>query len=279
MRLLFCCYLISLNILSQSNYFGFQSINPSFFDKCILHITTDSVISHHPIISPKKIPSDNRMADFITDFDNDLPEEVISVIEHTLNLLSLNILSDYPIKIKFNWETLGEYVLANAAPTSFHTGFDNIPLPGFSYGVSLAENICQCSLNGTTEDIIVNINSQQDWYLGLDGATPGTQSDLVTVLMHEIIHGLGFLAAGEEDGVGPMWHFLSYNNSAITLMSEEEEILEAITSNQVIYNGPNAELESCNEPLLIYSPNPIAPGAVFLIGMKVPILQVILIRL
>ena len=41
-------------------------------------------------------------------------------------------------------------------------------------------------------DIYININTDVNWYVGTDGNTPITQYDLLTVIINEFIHGLGF---------------------------------------------------------------------------------------
>ena len=48
-------------------------------------------------------------------------------------------------------------------------------------------------MNGESRyDIVANFNSNVDWYYGTDMNCPDTLYDLVTVVMHEIGHGLGF---------------------------------------------------------------------------------------
>ncbi len=44
----------------------------------------------------------------------------------------------------------------------------------------------------TEADVELVLNSTAKWYLGTDGNTPVTKYDLVTVVIHELCHGLGF---------------------------------------------------------------------------------------
>ncbi|HYJ13615.1 MAG TPA: hypothetical protein VEW66_08490 [Thermomicrobiales bacterium] len=59
----------------------------------------------------------------------------------------------------------------------------------------LQEAIEGRNLNGDDADIRVTFNTNFDWYTGLDGRVPSDQYDVVSVVMHEIGHGLGFSAS------------------------------------------------------------------------------------
>ncbi|WP_299113957.1 T9SS type A sorting domain-containing protein [uncultured Winogradskyella sp.] len=63
--------------------------------------------------------------------------------------------------------------------------------PNTLYPAALAEKLIGSELNGTNSvDIGCNFNSNVDWYFGTDG-NAGTQIDFVSVVLHELGHGLG----------------------------------------------------------------------------------------
>jgi hypothetical protein len=79
--------------------------------------------------------------------------------------------------------------------------FAGAPLPATYYPVALANKLAGTDLQASTSDISMQFNSDlgkptclagSGWYYGLDNQH-GALSDLVTVLLHEIGHGLGFL--------------------------------------------------------------------------------------
>ena len=58
---------------------------------------------------------------------------------------------------------------------------------------ALADKRACGNVGGGTYDIVANFNSDfADWYFGTDGLVPSSQWDFVTVVLHEIGHGLGF---------------------------------------------------------------------------------------
>jgi len=93
-------------------------------------------------------------------------------------------------------------VLGQAGATTIHGNFPNAPSSNTWYVVGLANILSGTDLNGATPEIQAQFNSEIDtgclsgrlFYYGLDGQQ-GQNTDFVTVLLHELGHGLGFLSA------------------------------------------------------------------------------------
>lgn len=85
-------------------------------------------------------------------------------------------------------------VLGNSRITGFAGGWAIDALHPYAfYPVTVAEKIAGEKLNTDAEgDIELVLNSTTNWYLGTDGNTPVQRYDLVTVVLHELCHGLGF---------------------------------------------------------------------------------------
>jgi Calx-beta domain/PA domain len=92
-------------------------------------------------------------------------------------------------------------VLGSAGATTFFRDFTNAPLPSTWYPVALANSLAGSDLNGGTAEINANFNANLGnagcltgfpFYLGADNNAPANAIDLVTVLLHEFGHGLGF---------------------------------------------------------------------------------------
>lgn len=95
-------------------------------------------------------------------------------------------------------------VLGSAGATQVWRDFAGAPLASTWYSSALANSLYGADLDGgTTADISAQFNSSingdpsclasYNWYYGLDGLVPGVPwIDFVTVVEHEICHGLGF---------------------------------------------------------------------------------------
>ncbi len=130
---------------------------------------------------------------FVIKFIETPPSNVIEVINAAINIWSEVIRTRVPINISISYRSLGASILGNAGPTSLYANFSNAPLSGVYYPVATAESLAGINLNGDESDINVNINSDySNFYIGL-GVPSSSQYDLLSILLHEIGHGLGII--------------------------------------------------------------------------------------
>jgi hypothetical protein len=92
-------------------------------------------------------------------------------------------------------------LLGSAGTVTVHRDFPAAPLPGTFYPQALANALAGVDLDPASPDIAATFSSALDggtclggsrWYYGLDGAPPPGDLDFVTVVLHELAHGLGF---------------------------------------------------------------------------------------
>ncbi len=124
------------------------------------------------------------------------------------------------------------------------------------YPVALAEKISGMEINEVTEsDIVASFNKNTSWYYGTDGNTPAGKMDLVTIVLHEIGHGLGFtdsytvesgegrvgLASG-PDSIPIVFDLFVENNLNQNLfqdfISPSKELGTQLQSNNLFFNSP-----------------------------------------
>lgn len=97
-------------------------------------------------------------------------------------------------------------VLGFAGPNNVYRDFAGAPRPNTFYGDALADSLagvdlCPPESCDDSDDIGAAFNTVLGapscpfpaWYMGLDGQTPDGTPDLVTTVLHELGHGLGFL--------------------------------------------------------------------------------------
>jgi hypothetical protein len=148
------------------------------------------------ILPPKKLLLQSEATlqglNFIAYFGT-ISAEARHAAQYAMSLWSGYLKSDVPIRIFITEKPMGTGVLASAYPGSMLHGFEG-STPNVLYPVALAEKIARKELNSTSQyDIVVNISDNHSmWYYGTDGNTPANKYDLVTIVMHEITHGLGY---------------------------------------------------------------------------------------
>ena len=135
------------------------------------------------------------------------PDEARHAFEYALDIWAAHLSSPVPIVIEAFWSELEENTLGSAGSV-LGVQLTNRGEPDTWYTTAQASALMEqdvLAIIGGDHDIRVNINcSFNDWYFGTDGNPPFGKIDFVTVVLHEIGHGIGFsgtLSAlpGEEE--------------------------------------------------------------------------------
>ncbi|PIF05420.1 MAG: hypothetical protein CSA36_06695 [Draconibacterium sp.] len=130
-----------------------------------------------------------------------VPDEATKAIEYAISIWEQNISSPVAINVTIKWEEECGNLLAYAGATNFIKNFPAAPFDDVYYPIALAEKLMGEDINQDKEaDIVCFVNSQVNWYFGTDGNTPVTKYDLVSAILHEIAHGLGFSGFFDTDG-------------------------------------------------------------------------------
>ena len=127
------------------------------------------------------------------------PSEAINAFEYAVSIWESHLDSDVPIRVGANWTALGEFTLGSAGPSQIVQIEQGEDMTWYSIAQGSAMSgidfVAQSQGTGSEVDydVIVNMNSNWDrWYFGTDAQTPNGMIDFVTVVLHEIGHGLGF---------------------------------------------------------------------------------------
>ena len=88
---------------------------------------------------------------------------------------------------------------------SDYRNFSGAPRANTWYAESLANALHGSDLGPSKFDMHITYNQNFTWYYGTDGNTPATQMDLMTVVLHEICHGLNFSGSAQYAGGGADW--------------------------------------------------------------------------
>ncbi|MTB50545.1 T9SS type A sorting domain-containing protein [Lewinella sp. W8] len=198
---------------------------------------------------------------FTLRFSDSVPSVAEASMTFAANIWGSILQSEIPIVVDVDWQDrMDNRLLASAGPSTLIRGFVGSE-PDTWYPVALAEAISGQQLNGTDDaDITVVANSTANWYFGTDGDTPRNRIDLVSVFLHELGHGLGFLSSADtisetELGLGFGGRFIIYDLFLETegglpladpsvFTTPSPELLQAATMNDLVFNGPEANREN-----------------------------------
>ena len=205
------------------------------------------VDSHVKIPAPELLHLKSANAESSVIFDveySGFSSSAINAFEYATSIYKLYFNSSVKIRIYASFESLGTNVLGSASPSGFYYDFDGSK-PGVLYPVALAEKIAGKDLNDTSDyDIEIYISDETDiWYFGTDGNTPSGKYDFVSVMLHEMGHGLGFIGTMtvNSDGLGE-WGYGTDQPTVFDLYiynGDDEQIIDE--SN---FTNPSSQLRS-----------------------------------
>ncbi|MEQ9621948.1 CARDB domain-containing protein, partial [Coleofasciculus chthonoplastes] len=200
---------------------------------------------------------------------NGFSTEAQTAFEYAVDIWENLIVSPVPIEIEANWTPLETNVLGSAGANYYYDNFANAAYTNTWYPSALANSLAGSDLDTTAHDINANFNSNKsNWYFGTDGNTPTGKTDFVSVVLHELGHGLGFSGSMSYDfgtGQGSWWsqpkiydHFTvngsgqklidTFPNSSVALGAQ-------LTNDNLFFNGSNAVAANGGTNPKLYAPS------------------------
>jgi hypothetical protein len=199
-----------------------------------------------------------------------------TAFQYAVDIWSSLITSSVPITVNANWTNLGAGVLGSAGPTTFTRDFVGAPQANTFYPAPLANSMNNSDLNPLNVDIDCNFNSAfGNWYLGIDGNCPSDQYDFVSVVLHELCHGLGFVGSafyispngyyGLGSPVYPVVYDRFSESSAGTdipaFANPSVALGSALLSNDLYWLGSFGNIGNGGSRPRLYAPNVWAQGS------------------
>jgi len=123
------------------------------------------------------------------------PENAQNAFQFAVDIWKNLIYSPVPIHVKANWVSLKKDVLGSCRPADYRTDFNSTQIWNCYYPIALVEKMLGEEVNSVNDyEIEASFNKDfSNWYFGTDGNTPADQYDFVSVVLHEMAHGLGFI--------------------------------------------------------------------------------------
>ena len=196
----------------------------------------------------------------------------MNAFEYAVSIWETQIKSDVTIVVDADFSSLGTGVLGGAGTTTIHRNFSGAAYSNTWYAAALANTLSGTDQNGSEAEISASFNnniniSGIDWYYGTDGNTPGNRIDFVSVVLHEIGHGLGFFGSMTVSGGVGTWGYNGFpvvydlfteNGAGQSLMNDFPKgsvaLKNQLTSNDVYFDGLNANAANGNSRVQLYAP-------------------------
>ena len=165
------------------------------------------VSTEAPIIVCEKYPFNSLTEVLAPDFRNlktnvktssitvdftDFPEAAKIPFLEAVSVWESILISRIPIKIKASWEAINATTLASTGSNRVYRDFSNSALKNVWYPPALAEAISGKNINEDNHEITITVNKNIAWSYSINGARENFKYDLMTVILHEIAHGIGF---------------------------------------------------------------------------------------
>jgi len=206
-----------------------------------------------------------------------VPVDVQAAVRFAAEIWEGILVSNVPIRASVEWLPLEPTSLASARPTVVFQS-SGLPEPELWYPVALAESLLGEPLNEPDSfDIRIVLNSNQNWYLGTDGQAPRSRYDMVTVILHEIAHGLGFFDTSDKDENGEgvfliqdrpiIYDAFMIDADSVQLIDTSRyprpslALLNAFQSEQITFGDPEAALANGGENPILYAPPEYTRGS------------------
>lgn len=202
----------------------------------------------------------------------DFTPEAQAAFQYAVDIWQSLLVSNVPIRINATWEPLRANVLGSAGPSNVYglTGYGE-RISNSLYPTALVEKLVGQNINGNDADINASFSSTFNWYLGTDGNVPAGQYDLVSVVLHELGHGLGFLTAKGYDvdskigslSTPPSIYADFMENGAGLSVADTRvftnpsvELGTAFTTNDLYFDSPLTRAANNGERARLYAPAP-----------------------
>lgn len=176
-------------------------------------------------------------------------------------------------------------VLGAAGPINVYRDFTGAPIAGTWYPSALANALHGSDLDGD-DDIEATFNSTIGttcafpfgWYYGLDATPSGGDTDFVSVLVHELGHGLGFLTLIDDTdgskfaGFNDTFMLHLENHGAVPAdfpsMTDGQRLAAVTSTGNLHWTGTNVRAASgilsagkVGDHVRMYAPNPVEEGS------------------
>jgi hypothetical protein len=205
-----------------------------YYPYCNLKLGTGSYPHFNP---PPANFSQIKTTVFDITFVNTTPE-VETAVWYAADIWSSILVSAVPVNMIVKYYPVQNFY-GQCVP-NLVKNFPGAPVEDVWYFTSLADVITGTDQNPGEFDCDIILSSSADWYYSTDGKTPSNKVDLVSVILHEMGHALGYLSLGKISGGIGSYGYITTSDLGRPIEFEFKELLGLPTVyDKRIKNGDN----------------------------------------
>jgi hypothetical protein len=232
----------------------------------------DKGVSEPVYLPPRVGEAKVATATFEVTYDG-FSTEAQTAFQAAVDIWSQKITSPHVIRVQANWTPLEENVLGSARANSIWSGLPSDP--NTWYPDALVDVLAGFDVGEGAFDIVASFNSDYDhWYFGTDGNTPSTRSDLMSVVLHELCHGLGFVGSASVeagagswgiDGLPTIYDLFTEDGSEDTIIdtavyaNPSDSLASVLQGGSVFWGGSNAVAVNAGVRPRLFAPSEWEP--------------------
>lgn len=215
-----------------------------------------------------------NVSNFVPTYDSDMPTAAQTAFDYALDLMEDIFVADVDITLDVVWEDVPGNVIGFAGSGAWRANLPFHPETNKWYPEVLT-NEYKGSQHNSSADIDVTLDSSANWYFGTDGNPAWNEIDLVTVIIHEVSHGLGFTGTASSNGTpaNTTIGWLTWPNiydpfvedgngvSVLGLPINSQTLLDALTGDDLFFNGFYTNGSNGGTPAKLKSDDPYVQGS------------------
>ena len=165
------------------------------------------VVPDQTVRRANALTADARISTISVNYGAGFPASAQVAFAAAVDIWQTQVKSPITIVVDANWVDFGDPLLL--AESGVGCEFHDVPgaiRPATWFVSAIAERLAGASLSsgcGSAHQISVSVSSTASWYFGTDGVPTAGKVDLVSVALHELTHGLGFIGTADvASGLG-----------------------------------------------------------------------------
>ena len=204
-----------------------------------------------------------------------VPDAAKAAIESALDRWAAVLRIAVPVQVDIDWlPSVGDTLVGAAKPTLAYANFAGAPEVGTFYPVALANQLAGADQAPAESDIDIVLAERSDWDYATTGPISANRVSLAAVVLHEVLHGLGFNTALQVDvaGIGASVapnaastifdrFLVDRDGTFLSTLPNASVALGTALTQGLFWRGARGAAANGGAPPVLYSPFPFQPAS------------------